>query len=69
MEINALTVSQKMKLLMLLLLLLLVIRAWSQGSGCTAAIRLSFLEVPTVAARSLHVLSDARDPSSERWNF
>jgi hypothetical protein len=28
-----------------------------------------FLDVPTVAARCLHVLSDARDPSSERWNF
>jgi hypothetical protein len=28
-----------------------------------------FLEVPTVAARCLHVLRDMRDPSSERWNF
>jgi hypothetical protein len=28
-----------------------------------------FLEVPTVAARCLDVLRDARDPSSERWNF
>jgi hypothetical protein len=28
-----------------------------------------FIEVPTVAARCLHVLRDARDPSSERWNF
>jgi hypothetical protein len=28
-----------------------------------------FLEVPTVAARYLHVLRDTKDPSSERWNF
>jgi hypothetical protein len=28
-----------------------------------------FLEVITVAARCLHVLRDARDPSTERWNF
>jgi hypothetical protein len=28
-----------------------------------------FVEVPPVAARCLHVLGDARDPSSERWNF
>jgi hypothetical protein len=58
---------------MLLLLLLLVIRARSQGSSCNAAIRLIvnlfFLEVPTVASRCLHVLRDARDQSSERWNF
>jgi len=27
------------------------------------------LTVPTFAARCLHVLHDARDPSSERWNF
>jgi hypothetical protein len=30
---------------------------------------LFFPEAPTVAARCLHVLRDARDPSSERWNF
>jgi hypothetical protein len=51
----------------------LVIRARSQGSACTATIRLivqpCFLEVPTRAARCLHVLRNARDPSSERWNF
>jgi hypothetical protein len=55
------------------LLLLVVIRARSQGPGGTAAIRLIvhpiFLEVPTVAVICLHVLRDARDPSSERWNF
>jgi hypothetical protein len=28
-----------------------------------------FVEFPTVIARCLHVLRDARDPSSERWNF
>jgi hypothetical protein len=28
-----------------------------------------FLEVPTVTVRCLHVLRDARDPSSERGNF
>jgi hypothetical protein len=28
-----------------------------------------YLDVPTFAARCLHVLHDARDPSSERWNF
>jgi hypothetical protein len=28
-----------------------------------------FLEVPTVAARCLHVLRDVRDPNSERCNF
>jgi hypothetical protein len=27
------------------------------------------LDVPTFAARCLHVLSDARDPSRERWNY
>jgi hypothetical protein len=27
------------------------------------------LDVPTYAARCLHVLNDARDPSSERWNY
>jgi hypothetical protein len=27
------------------------------------------LDVPTVAARCLHVFLDARDPSSERWNL
>jgi len=27
------------------------------------------LEVPTSAARRLHVRNDARDPSSERWNY
>jgi hypothetical protein len=27
------------------------------------------LEVPTFAASCLHVLNDARDPSSERWNY
>ena len=27
------------------------------------------LDVPTFTARCLHVLHDARDPSSERWNF
>jgi hypothetical protein len=41
----------------------------TSGPGCTAAIRLIvrpvFLEVPTVAVRCLHVLRDARDPSSE----
>ena len=29
---------------------------------------LVFLDVPTSAARCLHVRNDARDPSSERWN-
>jgi hypothetical protein len=42
--------------------------------GCNAVIRLfvhpappphPFLDVPTVTTRCLHVLSDARDPSSE----
>ena len=28
-----------------------------------------FLDVPTSAARYLHARNDARDPSSERWNF
>jgi hypothetical protein len=49
-----------------------VIRARSQGSACNASIRLiehPVFYVPTVAARCLHVLRDARDPSSERWNF
>jgi len=27
------------------------------------------LDFPTFAARCLHVLNDARDPSSERWNY
>ena len=27
------------------------------------------LTIPTFAARCLHVLHDARDPSSKRWNF
>ena len=27
------------------------------------------LDVPTLAARCLHVLNDLRDPSSERWNY
>jgi hypothetical protein len=27
------------------------------------------LDVPTFAARCLHVCNDARDPSSERWNY
>jgi hypothetical protein len=27
------------------------------------------LDVPTFAARCLHVLNDARDPSSEKWNY
>jgi len=27
------------------------------------------LDVPTLAARCLHVRNDARDPSSERWNY
>jgi len=27
------------------------------------------LDVPTFAARYLHVRNDARDPSSERWNY
>ena len=27
------------------------------------------LDVPTFAARCLHVLNDARDPSSQRWNY
>jgi hypothetical protein len=60
----------------MLLVVVVVIRARSKGSGCTAAIRLvvhpgipCFLEDPTVAGRCLHVLRDARDPSSERWNF
>jgi len=26
-------------------------------------------DVPTFAARCLHVRNDARDPSSERWNY
>jgi hypothetical protein len=29
---------------------------------------LLFLDVPTSAARRLHVHNDARDPSSKRWN-
>jgi len=28
----------------------------------------AFLDVPTFAARYLHIPNDARDPSSERWN-
>jgi len=27
------------------------------------------LDIPTFAARCLHVLHDVRDPSSERWNL
>jgi hypothetical protein len=27
------------------------------------------LDVPTFAARCLHVRNDVRDPSSERWNY
>jgi len=27
------------------------------------------LDIPTFAARCLHVRNDARDPSSERWNY
>ena len=27
------------------------------------------LDVPTFATRCLHILKDARDPSSERWNY
>ena len=27
------------------------------------------LDIPTLAARCLHVLNDARDPSSKRWNY
>ena len=27
------------------------------------------LDVPTFAARCLHVRDDARDPSSDRWNY
>ena len=27
-----------------------------------------FLDVPTSAARCLHVHNDVRDPSSDRWN-
>jgi len=27
------------------------------------------LDAPTFAARCLHVRNDARDPSSERWNY
>jgi len=27
------------------------------------------LDVPTFAARCLHVRNDARDPSSEKWNY
>jgi len=27
-----------------------------------------FLDIPTSAARCLHIRNDARDPSSERWN-
>ena len=27
------------------------------------------LDVPTLAARCLYVRNDARDPSSERWNY
>ena len=27
------------------------------------------LDVPTFAARCLHVHNDARDPSTERWNY
>ena len=29
----------------------------------------SVLVVPTFAARRLHARNDARDPSSERWNY
>ena len=29
----------------------------------------AFLDVPTFATRCLHVRNDARDPSSERWNY
>jgi len=51
-----------------------VIRARSICSGCTAALCNSFnppyvLDIPTFAARCLHTLHDARDPSSERWNL
>ena len=35
---------------------------------CTTLSPLSFLAVPTFAARCLYVRNDARDPSSERWN-
>ena len=28
-----------------------------------------FLDVPTSAAGCLHARNDARDPSSERWNY
>jgi hypothetical protein len=27
------------------------------------------LDIPTFAVRCLHVLNDARDPSSEKWNY
>jgi hypothetical protein len=37
--------------------------------ACCATLLPPVLDVPTVAARCLHVLRDARDPSSERWNL
>jgi len=54
-----------------------VIRARGICPGCTAALRLTVepfnppyvLDVPTFAARCLHVHNDARDPSNERWNL
>jgi len=29
----------------------------------------AYLDIPTFAARYPHVPNDARDPSSERWNY
>jgi hypothetical protein len=54
-----------------------VIRAQSIWPGCTAALRLIVhpvnppyvLDIPTFAARCLHILHNARDPSCERWNL
>jgi hypothetical protein len=38
---------------------------WSHKAYCTTC----FLEVPTVAAKCLHVLGDAKNRRSERWKF
>jgi hypothetical protein len=52
----------------MLLLLLLNMALQSLGFSYILFTPL-FLDVPTVAARCLHVLRDARDPRSERWNL
>ena len=53
-----------------------VIRARVYCHGHTAGLRLILqpyfplrLVVPTFAARCLHAYNDARDPSSETWNY